>query len=58
MNNLSVEQETLKLVIEVTRKHLEKLIEKKRGDLLHPDIVSLSQFLDKLLLEYQKLKNS
>ncbi|MBB6217177.1 hypothetical protein HNQ80_003296 [Anaerosolibacter carboniphilus] len=58
MDDLNIAQETLKLVIEVAREHLEKLIEKKDGDLLHPDIISLSQFLDRLLSEYQKLRNN
>lgn len=58
MNNDYISKKVIQLVIRLTREHLERLIEKKEGDLLHPDVVSLSQFLDRLIMEYEKLSNN
>lgn len=40
--------------INETRKWLNDLLEKK-GDLLDPEVIELSQFLDKILNDYNKL---
>ncbi|AKL96294.1 Spo0E like sporulation regulatory protein [Clostridium aceticum] len=42
--------------IEKVRYQLIKLIEAKKGNLLHPEVVKLSKFLDKLLVKYTQSK--
>jgi hypothetical protein len=57
MDDSTIAKDTIKIVIEFARDHLEKLIEKKKENLLDPDILCLSQFLDRLLSEYERLDN-
>jgi hypothetical protein len=44
-----------RIVIQSLRYRLDALIEEKNGNLLHPDIISFSQFLDYVIAEYEKL---
>ncbi|MCT4621298.1 MAG: aspartyl-phosphate phosphatase Spo0E family protein [Marinisporobacter sp.] len=42
--------------IEEARFSLNELIQEKKGDLLDPEVIQLSQFLDHLLSEYDRIK--
>ncbi|QZY57207.1 aspartyl-phosphate phosphatase Spo0E family protein [Crassaminicella profunda] len=44
--------------IENARFLLNSLIQEKKGNLLDPEVVKFSQFLDQLLSEYDHIKNN
>jgi hypothetical protein len=57
MENYSDELEVIENQIENVRNKLNKLIEKNQQNLLHKEILELSELLDQLLLKYDQLKN-
>ncbi|QXM05795.1 aspartyl-phosphate phosphatase Spo0E family protein [Crassaminicella indica] len=56
MDNHNNKLNSLLKEIENTRLLLNRLIKQKKGNLLDPKVVKFSQFLDKLLSEYDRIK--
>ncbi|WP_099192488.1 Spo0E family sporulation regulatory protein-aspartic acid phosphatase [Tepidibacter mesophilus] len=56
MDNYNNKLNSIKLQIENTKKMLNKLIEQKGFNLLDSEVIRLSQLLDQLLSEYDKIR--